>query len=124
MELPTPDRTMTLQHVFAALPVADYEPARDWYERLFGRPPDLIPNETEAAWQLTETAWVYVVADVDRAGDALVTILLDDLAAHVSELADRGLATAAIETAPGLFRRTEIRDPEGNTIAFAEPLSD
>jgi glyoxylase I family protein len=114
---------MTFDHVFAALPVADYQPARDWYERLFGRPPDLIPNETEAAWQLTETAWVYVLADAGRAGgDAFVTVLVDDLDAHLSELADRGLATAAIETAPGLFRRTEIRDPEGNTIAFAEPL--
>ena len=105
---------MAVQHVFAGIPVADYASARDWYERLFGRPPDLVPNETEAAWQLSETAWVYVVADADRAGDALLTVLVDDLEAQVSELADR---------APGLYRKAEIRDADGNTIAFGEDLS-
>jgi catechol 2,3-dioxygenase-like lactoylglutathione lyase family enzyme len=114
---------MAVQHVFAGIPVADYPSARDWYERLFGRPPDLVPHETEAAWQLSDTAWIYVVADADRAGDALLTIMVDDLEAQVSELADRGLATAAMETAPGLFRKAELRDADGNTIAFGEDLS-
>jgi hypothetical protein len=82
-----------------------------------------VPNETEVAWQLSETAWIYVVADADRAGNALLTILVDDLEAQVSELADRGLATGAMETAPGLFRRAEIRDTDGNTIAYGEDLS-
>jgi hypothetical protein len=26
--------------------------------------PDLIPNEDEAAWQLNETGWIYVIVDV------------------------------------------------------------
>jgi PhnB protein len=39
--------------LFAGIPVAGYADARAWYERLFGRPPDLIPNENEAAWQLS-----------------------------------------------------------------------
>jgi predicted enzyme related to lactoylglutathione lyase len=114
---------MNVNYVFTGIAVADYEAGREWYERLLGRPPDLVPNAAEAAWQLTETAWIYVVHDAERAGRALVTVLLDDLEAQVSELAARGLSTSPIETAPGLFRKAEIRDPEGNKITFAQTLN-
>src|SRR5947208_11226529 len=68
-------------HVFAGLPVADFDAARAWYERLLGRPPDLVAHETDVAWQLTDSGWVYVVQDAERAGHALVTVLVDDLGA-------------------------------------------
>jgi len=41
--------------------------------------------------------------------EALVTLLVDDLERHVSELAERGLATGPVDTVPGLFRRTDQR---------------
>ena len=88
-----------------------------------GTTPDLVPNENEAAWQLTATGWIYVVGDTERAGNALLTVLVDDLEAHVSELAKRGVTAGAIETVPGLFRKAVIADPDGNTITFAEDLS-
>ena len=49
---------MTISHVFAGLPVSDYGSALAWYERLLGGPPAMLPNESEAVWQLTETALV------------------------------------------------------------------
>jgi predicted enzyme related to lactoylglutathione lyase len=103
--------------------VADLGLAVPWYERLLGRPPDLVPNENEAAWQVADSGWIYVVGDADRAGNALVTILVDDLEARVSALAERGVATGAIETVPGLFRKAVISDPEGNKLTLAEDLS-
>jgi hypothetical protein len=53
---------MAVTHVFAGIPVADRDAAVGWYERLAARPPDLIPNADEAAWQLNDTGWVYVIA--------------------------------------------------------------
>ena len=47
-----------VSYAFTGLPVADLDSARAWYERLVGRPPDLIPNENEAAWRLTDTGAV------------------------------------------------------------------
>ena len=55
--------------VFAGIPVEELEPALDWYERSSG-PPDLVPNESERMWRLTDGGWVYVVADAERAGSA------------------------------------------------------
>ena len=112
-----------VNYAFTGLPVADLDSARAWYERLVGRPPDLIPNESEAAWQLTDTAWFYVVRDDERAGKALLTVLVEDLDDQLAELTERGLRAGPIDTAPGRFRRAMITDPEGNTITFAQALS-
>ncbi len=46
---------MAATHVFASIPVRDRDAAVDWYERLAGRPPDLAPNDDEAAWRMAET---------------------------------------------------------------------
>src|SRR5262245_36173449 len=51
---------MAVTYVFAGIPVAHRDAAAGWYERLIGRPPDLIPNDDEAAWRLTETGWIYM----------------------------------------------------------------
>jgi predicted enzyme related to lactoylglutathione lyase len=112
---------MPVTHVFAGVPVADYDAALAWYERLLGCPPDLIPNENEAAWQVTETGWIYVIRDAERAGKAVLTLLVDDLDDRIADLAQRGLA---IETprweVPGSVRKAVITDADGNTIAFGE----
>jgi hypothetical protein len=44
---------MSVTHVFAGIPVADFDAALPWYERFAARPPDLVPHSREAAWQLT-----------------------------------------------------------------------
>jgi catechol 2,3-dioxygenase-like lactoylglutathione lyase family enzyme len=94
------------EHLFAGIPVRDYEAARAWYDDFFGREPDLLPHDTEAAWQLNDGAWVYVVEDAERAGSALVTILVSDLGRWEDE---------ADDSIPGM-RRTEVADPDGNRI--------
>ena len=111
---------MAPTHLFAGVPTADLAPALAWYERLMGRPPDMTPNESEAVWHLGESGSIYVVADAGRAGRALVTIMGDDLEEHVAGLAERGLATGAIETLASGARKAVIADPDGNTIAFGD----
>ena len=114
---------LTIKYVFAGIGVADYDPALAWYTRFFGRSPDVIVTENEAMWQVAETGWIYVVGDTNRAGKALLTLLVDDLEEHVAELGERGLETSAIDTVPGLYRKAVISDPEGNMISLGEDLS-
>jgi catechol 2,3-dioxygenase-like lactoylglutathione lyase family enzyme len=105
--------------LFAGVPVADIASARAWYERLLGRPPDLIPNENEVAWQLAEAGWIYVVGDPARAGRTLLTLIVDDLDLELARLAERGVAAGPI--AEGAVRKLEIADPDGNKITFGQP---
>jgi predicted enzyme related to lactoylglutathione lyase len=114
---------MPVTHVFAAIFVSDYDAAVLWYERLLGAPPTMRPNSIEAAWDLAGSGWVYVQADPERAGRSRVTLLVDDLDERVAGIAERGVATHEIEEQPGLFRRAEITDPDGNTVQIAQPLS-
>ena len=107
---------MDITWFFARVAVADYPPARAWYERLMGRPPDFSPQEHEAVWQVVENGWIYVVADSERAGKGLLTLMVDDLDRHVAELRERGIAVGAIETQPGRYRKVDITDSEGNKI--------
>ena len=112
---------MPVNHLFAGIAAADYESLREWYERLVGRPADLVPNEIEVCWQLTDSSWIYVKADPERAGKAFHTFLVDDLDARLAELAERGIASGPVDTNGAGVRTTLLTDPEGNTIQLGEP---
>jgi predicted enzyme related to lactoylglutathione lyase len=111
------------EHVFAGIAVEDYDRAIAWYERLFGRSADVIVRENnEAMWQVSDSGWVYVVRDAGRSGNALLTMLVDDLDKKVDELQTRGFTGLDIETEPGRYRKVTIEDPEGNTVAIGQAL--
>src|SRR2546425_2033587 len=114
---------MAFTHVFAGIPVGDRDAALRWYERFAGGPPDLIPNQDEAAWQLTETGWIYAVVDADRAGSGLHTLLVDDLDAFLAGLAERGIDAGPVETLGGSVRRTIVTDLDGNRLNVGQPLA-
>ncbi len=112
---------MDVEHLFAGIPVADRDAAAGWYERLVGRPPDLLPNESEAAWQLTGGGSIYLLADTERAGSALHTLLVADIEAFIAEVGARGIPAGPIETIAGEVRHVVISDPDGNRLNIGQP---
>lgn len=109
--------------LFGGVPVRDIAAAREWYQGFYGRPPDMVPNEREVCWQLTEGGWVYVVADAERVGNGLLTLLVDDLDAELEQLAERGIEPTSIDEIPGAVRKGEFVDPDGNRITLGQPLT-
>jgi glyoxylase I family protein len=81
---------MSIEHVLAVVPVADFEAAHAWYERLFGRPADNLPMEGLAEWRLTDGGWVQVTLDAGRAGSGLLNIAVDDLDQHIAGISQEG----------------------------------
>ena len=110
---------MDMRAAFFSIAVADYQSTRAWYERLMGRQADMTPNENEVCWQLSETAWFYVINNSERAGKALLTLIIDDLDDQISELEQRGLTVDSTELTD-YYRKANFVDPEGNTISFSE----
>jgi hypothetical protein len=106
--------------LFAGIPVAEFEPALAWYERLFGKPPDMRPHDREAVWNLIDHAWVYVVEDRERAGHALVTLIVDDLDDRVAAMAERGITAGPIEAINEQTRSTHLHDPDGNRLQIGQ----
>ena len=115
---------MTVLQMFAGIAVADFDVALGWYERFMGQPPDFFPHEREAVWQVTETAWLYSVADAARAGGGLLTIMVDNLETRLAGIAAREIETGEIAwVVPESTRSAWITDPEGNRIQLAEVLA-
>jgi catechol 2,3-dioxygenase-like lactoylglutathione lyase family enzyme len=112
---------MPFTEVFAGIAVRDRDAAIEFYERLLGAPPTMLPNDDEAAWQLTDGGWVYVLRDPDRAGRAVVTLLVDDLDERLAAAAARGIELGPVETVADTVRTTWITDPDGNRVQIGQP---
>ncbi len=111
---------MEIAVLFASVPVGDLVQARAWYEQLFGRPADIVPNDTEEMWRIADGAWLYVIADVGRAGQTLVTISVADLDEATAALQARGIRVGAAEKVGTAGRKAWLSDPDGNSVALIE----
>ena len=107
-------------HLFAGIAVSEFERMAAWYERLLGRPPDIVPHAREVMWSATAAGSIYVVADADHAGSALLTLAVADLDSLLLDLAKRGIDAGPVEKVGAGGRKATVVDPEGNRIAFAQ----
>jgi catechol 2,3-dioxygenase-like lactoylglutathione lyase family enzyme len=114
---------VAVTHLFAGIAVSDFPAARQWYEALLGRPPDMLPMEGEAVWHVTTAGSVYVTADARRAGGALVTIAVANLDEHATALAAKGLTLRQEEADGNAPRQLTVIDDDGNSIKFFEDPS-
>jgi len=110
---------MGAEHLFAGIPVGDRDAAMRWYERLLGRPPDLVPNNREAAWRLTESGWICLYAGPGGPASAPHTLLVGDLDGFLAGVLARGIEHGPIETIAPSVRQSVITDPDGNRLKVA-----
>jgi hypothetical protein len=111
-----------LNDVAAVVAARDYSAARAWYCRLLGREPDLEPIDGVGEWQITDTAWLQIVEDPERAGRSAVRFGVDDLDAHIAELQADGISTGEVTGVAGMVKIVDIRDSDGNEVSFVEEI--
>ncbi|HEX6500700.1 MAG TPA: VOC family protein [Micromonosporaceae bacterium] len=111
---------MSVTKVLSVVPVSDFAGSIEWYERLFGRAADAQPMPGLADWHLTDSAWVQVYRDADRAGHTALNFAVDDLAGHAFELSGRGITLGEATTTNKNARLASVVDPSGNTITFIQ----
>ncbi len=111
-----------MDHLFAGIHVADLAGARQFYERLLGRAPDLVPNDSEAAWELRDGAWIVLIADRERAGSALHTLLVADLDGFLAAARGRGVEPGPVEPVGEGMRQAIVTDLDGNRLKLAAPV--
>lgn len=114
---------MTVVQLLAVVPTADFDTARAWYTRLAGRPADRSPMDGCDEWQLTGRGSIQLYRDPEHAGTGQLTLGVAELDEHAAELAERGLHLTGVHTVPsGQFRLGFLRDPDGNSLVFAQDL--
>jgi catechol 2,3-dioxygenase-like lactoylglutathione lyase family enzyme len=104
--------------LFAGVAVSDYPKAVKWFEALLGMPATFEATDTECVWTLSEHRSIYVELRPERAGHAMVTVILDDLDGFVEAAAGRGVHPETQETYDNGMRKATYRDSEGNEIGF------
>jgi len=112
--------TPAIAGLFAGVPVSDLDAGIDWYTRFFGRPPDMRVGD-EVLWDIDEHATLFIEPNAAHAGSGRITLSVTGLDALLERLAAEGIEHEPIETYSNGVRHTEIPDPDGNAIAFAEP---
>jgi catechol 2,3-dioxygenase-like lactoylglutathione lyase family enzyme len=109
-----------ITHLFAGIPVSDLDAGIDWYTRFFERPPDFRAGE-EMLWEIDEHATLFIEPNPARAGGGRITLGVAGLDALLERLAAQRIEHEPIETYSNGVRHVNVPDPDGNTIAFAEP---
>jgi predicted enzyme related to lactoylglutathione lyase len=114
---------MPIENVFASVPVSDLNAAKAWYEELLGRPPDTTPMPEVAERQFKRGGWLQVYALPERAGNGSFTLSVSDLDAETRKLDAQGIDTSN-RAGSATVKTLMIKDPDGNSIALAEPLAE
>jgi len=112
---------MNVSNALASLAVSDLGTAGAWYEQLLGPGSNPMPEVIE--WQFPSGGGLQVYAGTDRFGKGSCTLIVDDIDDVAEHLQSLGITDAqpvrndAVDT-------LMIKDPDGNSIAFAHPRSD
>jgi predicted enzyme related to lactoylglutathione lyase len=109
-----------IRNAIASLPVKNLSNATDWYTRLFGRKPDSTPMKELAEWKFDGGGWLQVYQAPERAGGGSCTLSVEDLRGEVERLQKLGFSTPEpMQVSIGTIMM--ISDPDGNTVALAQP---
>jgi predicted enzyme related to lactoylglutathione lyase len=112
---------MSISNALASVAVKDLQSTIPWYEKLIGRPADSRPMPEVAEWKFEGGGWLQVYQNRDRAGTGSVTLAVNDLDEQIAELRKSGIDPGAPMKSPKV-NVVMIKDPDGNSIAFAQAL--
>jgi predicted enzyme related to lactoylglutathione lyase len=111
---------VSISNALASVAVKDLEAAVKWYERIFTRPPSRPMSEV-AEWGFDHGGGLQIYQLPERAGSGSFTLTVTNIAEQIAELDQLGIDTSE-RTSSDRVRTVMISDPDGNHIAFAEPL--
>jgi predicted enzyme related to lactoylglutathione lyase len=110
---------MSITNALASLAVSRLSSSVPWYAKLFGRSADATPMPTVAEWKFERGGWLQVYELQERAGRGSVTLAVSSVDDQIVNLRKLGI-DAGQPIVNGKMKVVMIKDPDGNSIAFAE----
>jgi catechol 2,3-dioxygenase-like lactoylglutathione lyase family enzyme len=104
----------------------ELDAARDWYARVLGRPPDLVPDDGIYEWRLAAGAWLQLLAgEPSAAGSGQVARLgVAEVGAARAALEAAGARVGELTTIPDVVAFCDVEDPFGNGLSLYEDLTE
>jgi predicted enzyme related to lactoylglutathione lyase len=112
---------VSITNALASVAVKDLDSAVSWYEKLFKRPPSR-PVPEVAEWSFERGGSLQVYQLPERAGSGSFTLVVTSIEDQIAQLDTLGIDTTN-RTSGDRVKTVMITDPDGNHIAFAEPLA-
>jgi catechol 2,3-dioxygenase-like lactoylglutathione lyase family enzyme len=110
---------MSIDNALASVAVRDLTASAQWYEQLLG--PGTRPMDELVEWQFERGGGLQVYQLPERAGQGSCTLIVSDIDELAGRLRDSGVAPDAEPARHDRVDTVMIRDPDGNSIAFAMP---
>jgi hypothetical protein len=110
---------MTITNALASLAVRDLTVSSGWYEKILGQGNHPMPEVIE--WNLQQGGGLQIYALPERAGHGSCTLIVSDIDETAERLRSTGLAPDAEPVRNDRVDTIMIKDPDGNSIAFAAP---
>jgi hypothetical protein len=110
---------MTINNALASLAVRDLEASSQWYGKILGPGTRTMPEVVE--WQLERGGGLQLYKLAERAGRGSCTLIVSDIDEIASQLRSSGFAADAEPVRSERVDTVMIKDPDGNSIAFAMP---
>jgi catechol 2,3-dioxygenase-like lactoylglutathione lyase family enzyme len=100
--------------------------ARDWYARVLGRPPDLVPTDGVYEWRLAAAAWLQLLSGEPSPAGAgqMARLGVADIGAARAALEAAGAWVGDLTTIPDVVAFCDVEDPFGNGLSLYEDLTE
>ena len=112
---------MSITNALASVAVHNLSESVKYYQTLFGRPADSTSMAEVAEWKFERGGWLQVYQLEERAGTGSVTLAVSDLDDQIASLRKIGIDPGEPMVSPTV-KVVMIKDPDGNSIAFAQAL--
>jgi predicted enzyme related to lactoylglutathione lyase len=109
-------------NAIASVAVKDLNAAAQWYEQLFGRAADSTPMSEVKEWTFPRGGILQVYELAERAGSCSCTLAVSNLDQHIDRLRELGIELKRLPS-ESPFKVVMIADPDGNSLALAQPSS-
>ena len=114
---------MTIGNALASVAMKDIKAALQWYEKVIERPADETPMPELAERKFEMGGWLQVYALPERAGSCSCNLVASDIDSEAARSGKLGVAIGA-QASSMRTRVFMVKDPDGNSIAFAQAPDD
>lgn len=104
------------------VPVSDIKRSREWYVKLFGKPPDLEPFPGNVEFKIGG-GWAQIVEGEVKPTNWNLQIEVVDLSKERERLRAGDIQATEIKTVPGVISYFDVKDPDGNGMRWFQVLT-
>jgi predicted enzyme related to lactoylglutathione lyase len=117
------EKPINAKETITQILVSNLEKSKEWYTRLFGKPPDLEPFPGNVEFKIAG-AWLQINQGEVKPSSWTMLFEVRDLKRERERLRRGKVAATEIESSPGVIAWFDLSDPDGNKMRWFQVLTE